>query len=595
MELSPPQAYVESRQASDKMIPLVVLIFILQVILLWPVFTPNLHDVGSFDEADYIESGRLLGMHSLPALNRYPAATFLFALTYLPVRGSDFWLAYSCGIGRFILFALLWLSAYLAARQISGFSNPLVMIGFLLFSPIPAVLARNGAHALFTAMSVFALARLISFYRGKELRDLAIASGFMGLAVLSRMGEGTVVFLCFVALSVFLGVFSGRILQTLAAAIVPCAVIVGGYMIIFYALTGTSPLGTSHYLYLVFEEGQGMADREKFAGQNFWVEGAAEARELFGTAEQNHYSVITAIRRNPAAYLYRVPRLALAVVTQGMSGYGGPLSLWLLLLILQGCIDLVRKKDFILLSIFLLWPSYWVVFVLLDFQESQLLMPFPALFCLASIGLTGVLSFSKKQQYFWSALLLLLTALAIIGNTTLAYMFSPLVFLLVLWIVWMALNRYGSAKPILATAFVFLFCTMSLFRENASSQRLRTFGTTPDERAVVFLKRNFDENAAIASYSPNASIAARMTYIELTGVDTRGVIESEEDLQRWMLETKVEAFYVDSSLQRYEPPLWRLIENQIGKSLEVVFSSDTPYIQILRIKRGADLNLPPAR
>jgi hypothetical protein len=230
---------------------------------------------------------------------------------------------------------------------------------------------------------------------------------------------------------------------------------------------------------------------------------------------------------------------------------------------------------------------------LLVFQESQLLMLFPGLFCLASIGLSGLLSLSRKQQFGWSALLLLFFAVAAVRNTTIVYMFSPLALLAGLWLVWITVRKYGRTLPQLAPALAFFFFAMVLFRDNASPQKLRSLGSAADERAVIFLKHTFSQNAAIASYSPNAPIAAEKSYIELTGVDTRAAIQSGQDLQRWLKQNNVDAIYVDDYLRRYEPPLWSIIEEQIGSSLDVVFSSSDPYIQISRVRHNGD-GQPPA-
>jgi hypothetical protein len=160
-------------------------------------------------------------------------------------------------------------------------------------------------------------------------------------------------------------------------------------------------------------------------------------------------------------------------------------------------------------------------------------------------------------------------------------MFSPLVLLTTMWIIWLVLKRYGDS--VAAATIVFLFAMMSLFGEHVSSEKLRNRGTTQDELAFVFLRRNFAENANIAAYSPNIPRAARMKWLDLTGIDTRTELRSGEDLQRWMIDNKVAGFYVDDLLRRFEPSLWALIENQIGKTSTIAFSSETPYIQILRV------------
>jgi hypothetical protein len=192
-EAAQAQTSLRNRTTTNNQASVMFLLFLLQLVLAFPVLTPNLNDIGAFDEASYVELGRTFGVHSLPALNQYPLAGFLLALTYIPVHAADFWFVYSCTISRFVLLALLWIGLYRVATQ---------------------------------AMSAFSLAQLISFWRGGKLTNLRLASVFVGLALLSRMGEGTFLFGSLIVLTVLLGKSTGRVQPALAAATMPFAVIV---------------------------------------------------------------------------------------------------------------------------------------------------------------------------------------------------------------------------------------------------------------------------------------------------------------------------------------------------------------------------------
>src|SRR6185503_19065029 len=146
-----------------------------------------------------------------------------------------------------------------------------------------------------------------------------------------------------------------------------------------------------------------------------------------GTSEENHNSVVAAIKRNPTAYLSRVPRLAKIALATAIGAYGGPvayggaLSLWIVLLSLQGCIELIRKNQFVLLFIFSLWLSHTLIYILLVFQPTHFLFPFPVVFCLASIGLTAIVSLPVQQRYLWSLVLVSIIALAIGRDSSLSF------------------------------------------------------------------------------------------------------------------------------------------------------------------------------
>jgi hypothetical protein len=568
----------------------VTLFFLLHVVLTLPILTPNLKDIGAFDEASYVQMGRTFGLHSLPPVNQYPLAGFFFALTYLPVHSSDFWFVYSCTVGRFLLLVLLWISSYTLAKRLSGISSPLVMIGFLLVSPAAISLTRNASHALFAVMATVALAQIISFRREGRLTNLRMASVFLSLALLSRVGEGTLLFGSLIGLSILLGISAGRVKAVLTAAALPFVVITAGYMLICYVFTGKSPLGTGDYFYTAFEQGHGLAYANQFPGSSHYAEGEIESRRVFGTPEENKHSVITAIRRNPVAYVKRIPRLAKEAVSESIGVYGGALSLWLFLLALYGCIELVRRKDFMLLCILVFWLSYLVIYILLVFQPSHLLLPFPVVFCFASIGLTSLITASSKQRLLASVVLLGFVVLAAARNAPLPFICVALVPLVGLWIVWTVSKWFENSEVMRPAALVFLLSIMLLFAERVPQQKLRKLGIAPEEQAMLFLKRNFEEGTAVGAYTPAVPWAAKLKRVTL--VNRRTEVQSEQDLQRWIRDDNLHAIYVDGSLRRYESSVWALIEAQIGKTMDIAFVSDDPDIEILRIRSSY---APPSR
>lgn len=160
---------------------IILLTFILNIVLIYPILFPNLSDIGMFDESLYINSGRVLVEDgNIPEYAWNPLVACLYAITYIPVQKTTFWLIHSCTIGRFILFGLLWLSAYLVAKQLSSLGHPLVMIIFVLVSPALTYLLGNQSDALFAAMSAFALWQVLSFRNEKKIKHLWFASLFCG-------------------------------------------------------------------------------------------------------------------------------------------------------------------------------------------------------------------------------------------------------------------------------------------------------------------------------------------------------------------------------------------------------------------------------
>ena len=568
---------------------LIAFLFLIQVVLALSVLTPNLKDIGGFDEALYIQMGRLLASGELPSIDHSPLTAFFFMLAYLPVSESAFWFIHSCTLGRFMLFGLLWFSAYTTAKRLTFASNPLLMIGLIFVSPVLATLIKNGSHALFAAISTAALAQTISFHYSKSNKHLLLASVLLALGILCRMGEGTCLALVFITFAAITGVSIKRVSTVLGVVVLPFILIVGGYMLTYYSCTGRSPLGTGKYFYLTFEQGHGLAYSERFPGKNFWIEGQIEARRLFGSPEQNHHSVLAAIQRNPTAYLERVPRLMNIALLGAIGVYGGPLSVWLFLMAARGCIALLTQKRVLLLSILLSWASYFLIYILLVFQMTNLLLPYVILYCLASAGLTAVvLTRDARERWVWSCILVALIAVLIGSNASLSFLASAVILLSGLWIVWKILDSYQVSDALTSLTLIFLLFLMSLLQDTLPLTKPRKLGVASDEKAVLFLQQNWSEGTPLAAYSFITPWAAKMTHVGLYKTEINEM-RSADDLQRWIAAKNLQLIYSDHSLEQSEPVIWALIESEIGKSLEVAFSSeDDKKIRILRVRGGVE-------
>jgi hypothetical protein len=154
-----------SRVSPRKTRLLVFLIFLLHAVVVSPVFFPAMSDINAWDDSEYIHEGRELAHGKLPLFTMNPLVGSLYAVAYLPVHASPFWLIHTCSIGRIVNFSLLWLAAYLVAGQLAEGAIPFIMIALLVMSPALVHLLDNGSNALFAAMSGFALWQLLAFLR----------------------------------------------------------------------------------------------------------------------------------------------------------------------------------------------------------------------------------------------------------------------------------------------------------------------------------------------------------------------------------------------------------------------------------------------
>ncbi len=562
-----------------KLVALVV--FLIQMALISPAFFPPLSDIGVWDEAVYINEGRDLVDGTVPSLALNPAVAGLYALTYLPVQASPYWLVHSCAIGRFLLFGLLWLSAFCVACQLTELVTPFIMMALVAISPALTRLLYNGSMALFAAMSGFALWQFLSFQRTRNLKHLWLSSLFLGLAALSR-NEGQPLFLVFFGLSLALCVPAHIVKKGLTACLVPFAVLVGGYVLLYGLRTGDFKLGTAERSYLTFEMGHGMAFAEVYGTKQYYVEGQIEARRLFGTPEENHFSILTAIRHNPAAYARRILPMTKHAIIDGIASYGWYFGLLCFAFAARGVVDLIKRRSFALLATLLLWPAYCILYVLLCYQPSHLLMPFLSVFTLAAIGISAfsLNLASKRERYLWSGGLLAL-AIAAAGRGTLPNgpLTATLIILLGLWLIWLIADQFRGLPNMRAIGCLVLLSVGLICRFGLPQAEARSLGASADERAVLYLSTHFERGTRIAAWGPGKIWNAKMDYVTM-GPDLR-YFKSSQDVPEWMALKRVEAIYSDNDLRRYEPIVWDSLQKQIGNSLSVAFDGGDGAVQIL--------------
>jgi hypothetical protein len=576
-----PKVAESKPQVAPRNIHLIVfVIFLLQAVLVSPVFFPSMSDINAWDDSEYMNEGRELTQGKLPLFTVNPLVAGLYAVAYLPVQASPYWLIHTCSIGRAVNFSLLWLAAYLVAGQLAELALPFIMIALLVMSPALVRLVDNGSNALFTAMSGFALWQLLAFLRARSVKHLWLGSLFLGLAALSR-NEGPVLFLIYLSIALVACFRGGVVRKGIVACVVPFTALVGGYVLLYGLQTGHFELGNSKRAYQAFEQGQGMAFVESYATKAHYVEGEIEARKLFGTAEENHYSVFTAIRRNPAAYIHRTIHLTIHAAQDATYVYGQYFGLLCFAFAVRGIIELVRRKSFMLLTTLLLWSGYAILYVLLCYQPSHLLMPFLTVFSLASIGISAMALNANgwRERYLWSAGLLAIAAVAAAKCTTPNMLGATLAVLLGLWIVWLVADRYRDVSNTIALAGLLLLSVALLVRFGFPYPKTRVLGSAPDEEAALYLRQHFKRDTPVGAWAPGNVWLANMSFVQMSG-ELR-YMKSPQDLADWMARNNVAAIYADRKLREFESDVWGLIQSQIGKHLAVAFSDEQAEVQVL--------------
>ncbi len=572
------------------------LLFLVNLFLIHPSFLLTLEEINPFDEASYINSGRMLLEGNLPSFAGNPLVDVFYALTYLPFWNSDFWLVQSAVLGRMLLFSLVWLSVYLVARQLARWASPVLMVGLLLVTPLAVDLLRFPSDPLFAGLAGLSLWQLLGYRDSLEnpetgdqaersttsRRQLMLASGFLGLAALAR-NDGLVLFAIFLFLVLLLNLRRPRWWAAVLTGAFPFLLLVGGYVLVYGVATGNFSLGTAERTYLNFEAGQ----QSIYAGTGALspvIEARLEAQRIFGTGAENGYSVFRAIRRNPQVYLQRVLAVTRELPTRLLRAYGIRFAALLFLLAARGLFGLVRRRQYTLLAILALWPAHLVTgFVITIFREGHLAFPFYVVFALAAIGLHELLANrqDRREIIFWTAALIGLSVYGVWGNKLAVY-YGAAVFLVALAVVWLAARSQRGAGWNPTAALFILLCAGLVIRGGFPTPRIPAIRSTAKAQASLYMADHLAPGTKVAAGSPGVVWSARMTYASLTSPDVPQDKSSAEFLD-WMVRQDIRAIYVDHSLYNTNPFLWDLIKAEIGQGIERVFSADDGDIQVLMI------------
>ena len=557
-----------------------LLLFFLNGFLVFAFFLPNLSDINPWDEAAYYHAGMSLIEHGdWPQLAGNPLTTLFFGLTYLPFTSSIHWMIYSISLGRIILFALLWLGTYLIAKEVEDFASPLVVLGFLFVTPLTLEMLRFPSDPLFAALSALSLWQLLKFGKHPALKHLIFASSFMALAALAR-NDGLVQFVILVVLSAVLAFRKTIWWRSLGSVTIPFLVIVGGYVLLLGVSTGDFNLGVSERTYSNFESGQQVI----YLGPGELgqvIESRIEARRIFGTQAENKNSVLRAISNNPGAYIDRLIATIQKLPTTGLEAYGKRFAVVIFYFVIRGIVALVRKKQYLLLVILVLWPMHLLTgFIITLIRSGHLQFPFYVVFVLASIGLTATISNLGSQ---WERLIITIALLGFSGygllDNKLAIFYGAALTLIAIWIIIFS-RKLGY--PTKLEAFLVVLAVGIIVRGGYPSPKLPVLGVDPKEQAVVFLSETFQEGTFVGAGSPGVVWAAKMNYAGLNSSDVP-VNRSSEEFIDWMRDQGIEIVYIDHSLYNSAPRVWELIEPQIGLSLNRIFILEQGNFQILGV------------
>jgi hypothetical protein len=546
-----------------------LILFIVNLFLVFNVLTPSFRDLNGWDESVYINTGKTLFEGTLPVFARNPLVGLLYAITYIPYQTTPFWLVESATLGRFFLFFLIWLSAFLVGSKVSKYASPLIIAAFVLVFPVLTDILSNPSDSLFAAMSGLSFWRVLSFHETQNIKHVWWASFFIGLAALSR-NDGLISYGILAVLIIWLTVRFKFAWQWIPALLIPFALIVGGYQLFYGMRTGDYSLGTTERSYVAFLQGQQLV-YEKDPECRFKLLRCAvfQAEKLYGSGEENNYSILRAIANNPAAYSIRLQAHFRKLPTLFLYSYGQRTIFLLLILALRGLVELVRKREYSLIALLVAWPAYLGVYFLTFFREGYLRTPFFIFFVFGAIGVQALAEnlTNLKENRIWIIILTTATILAWFAGIQALY-FTTFVLLVAVLVI----PFFKKAGGQTASALLIFLLVGLILRPAFDPPIRKTLSEEPEVQGILALAQNLPPGSQVASGAPGAVWMARMEPVDVADLDY-GDVTTPETLYEQLKKDGVDAVYVDSYFSNTNREIWRLIIPGIGKYYENIYLS----------------------
>ncbi len=567
------RAGFEEIKSSDYLILAVVLISYL--ILISPDLLPTIHEVLPNDEAKYIDSGRsLVGLH-LRQLSWGPLVAVFYTPLHLIFKGSLDWFLLEAWVGRILLIALLWISSLYLASKLRKHVSKFVVVGVMFVSVGFLFVVKNQSDVLFSSFLAIALAQLLSFNESRQIKDLWIGSTALGLAALSRID--TLAWLAvYFSISLVVGFRTRSIGRILAASLIPALAFVAAFVAISRIHTGgfENSIGSlAPKLYHAFEQNQSvMTGGDDNAGY-------AQARELFGTKEENEGSVVTAILNNPSEFWLRILTNIKNTPELYFSAFDKRVGLAILIFSIIGVVALVRNRAYSLLTIPLLWalPSaYYLGFFSRHVVSTTTY--FPIIF--ASIGITYAFrkEVPRSELSVYLLMGLLLVTYSWIDNKP-AFLATGVVLILVLATIWLLWPRITSDSNRTMVAFFLLLVGAMILREDFAFPNIRKLGNTPEEHAIHFLQNTLPSGSKVAVPTPNLAIAAVTEPFPIQEVPP---FSSAGSLYSWLSDKGVIAVYVHTAYMASDSTIQLMLQEGLERYFDLGFSEGNSMIFLVR-------------
>lgn len=554
---------------------IVIFVLLINLLLVSPTLMPELAWINPHDEAKYIDSGWRLLEGDLRDLAWGPLVAFLYAPIHLIVGHSPNWFLLEDWIGRFLLFIALWLSTYHLARQFREHVHPYLLAGVLLINLPFFLLIENQSDAVFVCLSMLGLSRVIQFSRSHTIKDIYIASLFVGLGVLARF-EQILLLGILLILAIFLGRRRHSYIKIVMACLLPAMAILSLYLLSSILMNGEINLGLGAKSYLAFEDNQPLPPNVRYEDRFDY------ARSLFGTPEENNGSVLRAILRNPLAYGKRLIETAKQEQDYYLSFFGKKMGLPMLLFSAWGTFALIKRKQTVPLFLAILWA--FPATVSLTFLPRHLVPQTCYLPLL--LGCVGIsFAFDNKLRRGMKVALLgsfvLILTIGLLGSKP-AFLAGSLMIIIVLCLVGLLgsfaqdSDGFGRAK-----ALLLLLAAGLILHGPYPFPNYPKLGVSREELAVHFLEEQYPSMTPVLVQVPLPAVAARMAAIDMGNVPVE--IATPDDLWFWLRDIGIPVVYVDSHVRLF-PQVTDLTNDDVSELFDLVYTSEDGEIRIYQVR-----------
>lgn len=366
-------------------------------------------------------------------------------------------------------------------------------------------------------------------------------------------------------------------------AALPFGLLVGGYFLLYGAVTGDFSLGTRERSYVAFQQGQAIDYQKDPSCTEKWLRCTVlQAEQLYGSGEENNYSILRAISRNPQAFGHRFLKQVSLLPGHIYSVYGKRTALLLFILAFRGLLELLRRRQGLLAALFLLWPLTLTVYFLTFFRIGYFRLPYFALYILGAIGAAAFVTDARERRnlLIWSALLAAATIPAIWLDVRALYFTTALLLAGIWFIRFLPGNETGVANWSAAGLLVALAIGLIL-RPVFDPPAPHDLVNGAEEQAAVVMQEELPRGSLVMAGAPGGVWAGRM---EFHDANAYSALTSGEELYEALREAGVTAIFVDPYLSNTNEHVWNLVEPGIDTWYESVYVGREGSIRVLLVQ-----------